>query len=179
MIGLSSDNNLYGSVLCFMIVGLKENVPYVVKAVPIVNISGDLIKRELLDTLPLLFENGFNVRAAVCDNQSSNVSAFEKILEHTDQDKDDLFCLLNGKKAYLFFDSVHLIKNIRNNLLNRKRFIFPSFTFEEFFDKIEVKSGEISWKLFHSVHEMDSKLDAHLKNAYKLSNKELHPGKYK
>ena len=30
-------------------------------------------------------------------------------------------------KIYMFFDSVHLIKNIRKNLLNRKRFLFPAF----------------------------------------------------
>jgi hypothetical protein len=34
------------------------------------------------------------------------------------------------KNIYLLFDTVHLVKNIRNNWLNEKNklFIFPSFT---------------------------------------------------
>ena len=35
-----------------------------------------------------------------------------------------------GSKVYLMYDSVHLIKNVRNNLLNSKRFVFPAFSFE-------------------------------------------------
>ena len=32
-------------------------------------------------------------------------------------------------KTYLFFDTVHLVKNIRNNLLNARKFVFPPFGF--------------------------------------------------
>ena len=35
----------------------------------------------------------------------------------------------NNTKTYLFFDNVHLMKNVRNNLFNAKKFVFPSFTF--------------------------------------------------
>ena len=31
------------------------------------------------------------------------------------------------KEAYLFYDTVHIMKNIRNNLLNWKEFLFPEF----------------------------------------------------
>ena len=41
-------------------------------------------------------------------------------------------------KTYLFFDMVHLIKNMRNNLLANKKFVFPKFSFDLFEDKIEV-----------------------------------------
>ena len=40
--------------------------------------------------------------------------------------------------------SVHLIKSVRNNLLNSKRFVFPPFDFEEFEDNIHVAGGKIS-----------------------------------
>ena len=43
-----------------------------------------------------------------------------------------------------------------------------------------VNSSEVSWKfILHDVHDKDTKLDAYLKKAPKLSNKVLHPGKYK
>ena len=75
--------------------------------------------------------------------------------------------------------SVHLIKNIWNNLLNAKGFVFPEFNFEEFEDIIHVNSGEIRWHLLHHVHRKDIKLPANLRKAYKLSPKCLHPGNNK
>ena len=62
-----------------------------------------------------------------------------------------------SKKIYTLFDSVHLITNIRNNLLNAKVFVFPEFNFEDFEDNIHVSGGEIRWQLLHRVHEKDSK----------------------
>ena len=41
-------------------------------------------------------------------------------------------------KTYLFFDMVHLIKNVRNNLLNKKKFVFPKFSFDLFEDKLKL-----------------------------------------
>ena len=77
---------------------------------------------------------------------------------------------------YLFCDSVHLLKNIRNNLLNARRFRFPSFSFTEFYDDIVVPDGEISWKLLHDVYDRDQLLPAYLRKARSLSYKSLHPG---
>ena len=85
----------------------------------------------------------------------------------------------NNSNIYLFYDSVHLLKNIRNNLLNVRRFFFPPFQFDQFFDDIDVPGGEISWKLFHDVHEQDELIPAHLRKAPKISNETLHPGNNK
>ena len=64
-------------------------------------------------------------------------------------------------------------------MLSKKRLVFPQFSFFEFNDDVIVNPGEISWKLLHDVHEKDQKLDANLRKAPKLTNKVLHPGKYK
>ena len=37
------------------------------------------------------------------------------------------------KRTYLFFNPVHLVNNIRNNLLNSKKFVFPAFEFTDFY----------------------------------------------
>ena len=71
------------------------------------------------------------------------------------------------------------MKNIRNNLLNYKRFIFPSFKFDSFRDPINVPGGEIKWKFFHDVHKKDTLLEANLRKAPKLTTKVLHPGNCK
>ena len=55
-------------------------------------------------------------------------------------------------KTYLFFDIVHLMKNVRNNLLANKKFVFPKFSFNEFEDNIKVEARYVDWRLLHRVH---------------------------
>ena len=151
---------LYKGVVCFIIVGLKSNIPYVVKALTEKQITGEWLKDELLACLKLLQENEFRVRGIVSDDHSSNVNSYEELRSACDASVDDLYITLNNQKTYLFFDSVHLVKNIRNNLLNRKRFLFPTFNSTGFYDPISVSGGEISWRLLHEVYEKDQKLEA-------------------
>ena len=82
-------------------------------------------------------------------------------------------------KIYLFFDSVHLIKNIRNNLLNHKQFLFPAFSSTALFDNVCVTGGEISWALFHKANEQVSLIQANMRAAPALTSKVLHPGNCK
>ena len=42
-IGANEFGNFFKGIVCFMIIGLKQSVPIVAKAVPEVNVSGDLI----------------------------------------------------------------------------------------------------------------------------------------
>ena len=179
LVGANEEGELYKGIVAFMIVGLKQSIPYVIKVLPVTKINGDWLKCELLNCLHALHKNGFNVRGVVCDDHSSNVSAYKKLLSDCGQNEDDLFVMLCGKKTYLFHDAVHLMKNIRNNLINNKRFLFPSFNFDGFFDEINVTGGEISWKLLHEVHEKDDKLDANLRKAPRITSKVLHPGSCK
>ena len=139
-----------------------ESVPYVIKSIPEIKINGGWLKEQILDTLKSC---GFNVRGIVCDNHSSNVSTYKMLLEGCNQDPYSLFMLYESQKIYLFFDTVHLIKSIRNNLLNYRRFLFPSFSFNDFKDPINFQGGELSWKTFHEVSEKDALLEAHLKKA--------------
>ena len=87
--------------------------------------------------------------------------------------------LQKSRKIYLCYDAVHLIKNVPNNLLKYKRFIFLLFEFSGFKDPINVPGGEIAWKTFHDVFERDANLHANLKKAPKLTTKVLHPGNCK
>ena len=80
-------------------------------------------------------------------------------------------------RTYIFFDSVHLVKNIRNNLLNEKKFVFPEFNFTLCGFHISSSSGYISWHDLHRIHERDQKLQACLRKEPNLSHKCLqHPG---
>ena len=77
----------------------------------------------------------------------------------------------------MFFDNVHLVKNIRNNLLNCKKFVFPAFSFS-LNDQLlaSSKNGYISWRNFHDLYEEYTKRKAFLRMAPKSA---LHPGNNK
>ena len=69
------------------------------------------------------------------------------------------------------YDSVHLVKNVCNNLVSAKRFIFPQFEFYGMANEIKVTSGDISSALLQKVHEKDEELQANLLKAHKINSK--------
>ena len=78
-----------------------------------------------LDSLKTLKNCGFRARAVVSENHSANVLAYKLLLKETGHLDDHLFIEHYYQKIYWLYD-VHLIKNVRNNLLSYKRFIFPA-----------------------------------------------------
>ena len=178
-IGADADGKMFKGVTAFMIDGLRDSIPFVVKAIPQLQLTGPWIAKQEGEVLESLHKCGFHVRAVICDNHSTNVSAFSLLLKkYGIKDSPDAIKHPSRKegKIYLFYDSVHLLKNIRNNLLNARRFDFPAFTFHEFYDDIDVPAGKITWKLLHDVYDRDQLLDAYLRKAPKLSYRSLHPG---
>ena len=97
------------------------------------------------------------MRAVICGNHAANVSAFTKLILRFGEDNENLFINFQSQKVYLFYDNVHLIKNLRNNLLSKTRLVFPQFSFFEFNDDVIVNPSEISWELLHDVYEKDQK----------------------
>ena len=137
------------------------------------------MKNELLECLDVLNKCGFNTRAIICDKHPPNVSAFKMFIECSNQNYDSLFVLHELRKVFLSFDTVHLIKNVRNNLLNHIGSFFPSFTLNGIKESINVSSGELKWKILHDVLERDAQRDGHLKKAPKLALQVLHRGSNK
>ena len=65
------------------------------------------------------------------DNNQSNVSAYQKLFAQNTELKSQFFITMEvSGKTYLYYDTVHLIKNVCKNLLGSKRFIFLPFTFQ-------------------------------------------------
>ena len=91
LVGCNSEGELYKGLVCFMIVGLKNSIPYVIKSSPKAKINADWLKEELIDCLGILSKSGFTVRAIVCDKHPSNASSFKNLLQHFNQDPDELF----------------------------------------------------------------------------------------
>ena len=110
------------------------------------------------------------------DNHASNVAAFRNLSDKFSPEGNMYKIILNNHLIYIFYDSVHIVKNLRNNLLSRKRFLFPPFSCDAIAisEPITIAGGEISWSLLHRVHEEDEKCQANLRAAPHLSSKVLH-----
>ena len=80
----------------------------------------DSLYKKYTKSIESLHSRGFSVRAVISDNSLMGVIKI-------------IWLMKEGKKIYLFSDSVHLLKNIRNNLLNKKKILFPPFNFDRFF----------------------------------------------
>ena len=181
-VGENEDGELFSGIVCFMIVGLKQSIPFVVKSCPETKVTGEWLKKQLDECIYELSKRGFRVRAVVADNHKSNVSAFNTMLKCYDGEGDISIlhpAYKKQMKTYIFYDMVHIVKNIRNNLLSAKKFVFPEFTFDKFRDKIHVPNGYITWSIFHRLYEEDQNLDAGLKKAHKINHSVLHPGNNK
>ena len=178
IIGKDEDGNFFNGILVFIIVGPQKSIPYVIKAIPKVKMSGALVKREIEESLRTMQKTGFKIRAIISDNHSTNVLGFSQLicLYGNGNADENYFIYFEGQKVYTMFNSVHLIKNVRNNLLNHERFIFPPFEYDGFTNCINVTDGEISWDLLHKVNDKDIELSANLRKAPKLNYKTLHPG---
>ena len=155
LIGCDDNGNLFKGIMTFMIVGVRKNFPFVVKAVPESKIQGKWLSGQIIETIQSLHEIGFHMRAVISDNHPSNVSAFNELFSKYGSKSHENAILhhsTSDRRTYLFYDSVHLLKNVRNNLLNSRQFIFPEFHFSDF---ISLPAGKISWKLLHSVFDGD------------------------
>jgi len=180
-VGADETRNLSKGIVVFMIQGLKQSVSVVVKASPETTLNGKWLAQEFSECLSCLVQAGFTVRAIVTDNHSANVASFNHLLEMFPSG-NTLFIQYprNSSKTYLFFDTVHLLKNVRNNLLNAQKFVFPSFSFS-IKNELIVSSddGCISWRDLHAIYDEDLKLEANLRKATELTFQALHPGNNK
>ena len=182
LVGAAENGDLYKGIVVFMVVGLKESIPYVVQAVPEVTFGGKWLKEKIDTNLANLMEAGFCVRGVVTDNHSANVNAFNYLAKSYDSDSECYIKHPNngGKKTYFFYDAPHLIKNIRNNLLNGKKFVFPEFKYDDGKNiSLHCPAGYVRWGDLLDIHSKDEDLTANLKMAPKLSYQALHPGNKK
>ena len=61
-IGEDETGDLYKGIACFMIVGLKDSIPYVIKAVPETTITGTWLADQISASIESLSKTGFTVR---------------------------------------------------------------------------------------------------------------------
>jgi hypothetical protein len=117
-VGSDENGEFYKGVVAFMICGLKENVPYVIKSCPEISITGTWLAKEICESITALKTSGFNVRGLVCDNHSTNVKAFSTLVSQFKSESKHFIMHSNApaeekSKIYLMFDNVHGLQVIQ------------------------------------------------------------------
>ena len=109
-VGANEEVNLYKGIVAFMVVGLKQSMPFAVKAIPEVTFNGQWLFHKIASNIENLGNAGLCVRHA--DNHSSNVNSFTSLGDLFDS-KSKL-CFENsanhGKPTYMFFDTFILLR---------------------------------------------------------------------
>ena len=74
--GCDSDLKMYKSILCFMVVSLKQSTPYILKGILLTKINHQIVQDGKLTCISIL-NRLFYIRAVVSDNHPTNVSVYK------------------------------------------------------------------------------------------------------
>ena len=80
-VGVDEEGNLYRGIVAFIVVGLKQSIPFVVRAIPEVTFNGQWMAEKFSVNIDNLIESGLCVRGIVTDNHSANVNAFSELIK--------------------------------------------------------------------------------------------------
>ena len=141
-----------------MVVGLKESVPYIVQSVPEMTFNGQWLAEKIRENIDNLTSIGLSVRAVVTDNHSANVNAFSTLVTMFKSESDNYIIYPEtGRRIYLFYDTVHLIKN------------FQRLYDDNLHIKINCPAGHIRWGDLYNIYHKDYELKGNLRKAPKLT----------
>ena len=82
-VGVDEEGNLHKGIVAFMVVGLKQSIPFVVQAIPEVTFNGQWLAEKISDNIYNLIEIGLCVQGIVTDNHSANVNMFSVLIKIT------------------------------------------------------------------------------------------------
>lgn len=157
------DEDVTKTLLCFMLNGVAGKYQDIVAMVPLVKVSADIIKKWFLRVLEVVSEIGFDVVATSTDGHSAN-RRFYSELGNGQMPVHIMNPFKPGSRIYLLFDSVHIFKNVFNNLLNRRNFKCPAFG-----------ETEVSASFKHVEDLYRREMGKPVKFAHKLSDKVIAP----
>ena len=181
IIGCSEDPQMYKNILCFMATSLTNTIPFIIKAIPIFTMSSKIVNNGILNCLENLTYEEFHPRAVISDDHRTNISSFNYLMNTYPVPKKK-YCMINPNTSliiYFRFDTVHLIKNIRNFLIGARFFRISQLQLELQELTLIVPAGNVFWRSLHKVHDPDYSLNFHLRKAPSLNYQALHPGNYK
>ena len=103
LFGAVTNGELYKGTVSFMVIGIEQNTPYLIKSVPELKIHADWLKNQIIGCLKVLTDCGFKVRMILSDNHRCNNSAYHKILNHFNTPCDNSYFMYESQKNVSFF----------------------------------------------------------------------------
>ena len=107
------------TVQAFMICSVLSHVKDVAALVPIKNLTACYLKELIVKVVKMVEQAGFRVLCIISDNNRVNGNAFSMMCNGSLQSFVAHPCD-NSRKLFFLFDSVHLMKCVRNNWINQK-----------------------------------------------------------
>ncbi|GBM68737.1 hypothetical protein AVEN_272226-1 [Araneus ventricosus] len=162
-------NQQANTIQAFMITSLFSKYKEIVALVPMKNQTADDLYCQALKVLQMLNDCKYNVLCLISDNNRINRNMFTQMCQG-----NLVNCISNPvqpeNKLFFLFDTVHLIKSVRNNWFNEKTLgqvlCFPS----------PDNSSKISLAKLQDLKDIyETEKSNLIKNAPKLSRKVLYP----
>ena len=168
------------SAFAFMINSVISNYKDVVHLLPTSKISAEDLHLFLKKIICGLENIGFRVFAVITDNNAINRKAMSQFAVPSKLSIAYPHPCDQKRPLFFVFDSVHILKCIRNNWLNLKShdkcFAFPHFQFGDISTKSSTSYALASFSSLVQLH--NTKCDSLIKFAYKLSYKALNPSTF-
>ncbi|XP_055928711.1 uncharacterized protein LOC129959843 [Argiope bruennichi] len=170
-----NSENAATSVVTFMINSISSSYKDVVHILPVNKIAADVLHAFIKKIIIGLENIGFKVICVVTDNNSVNQKAMSQFASPS-QSYSILYPHPVNKERPLFFmiDTVHLLKNIRNNWINQKN-VDKCMFYPNFKETTSEKNSQqdSSFKTLKLLYETEK--NNIVKYAYNLSLKALEP----
>lgn len=122
LIGKSADNSKEAArtILAIMIKPIADGKSFIVRLIPVHTLKPQFLFQQLETVIKLIVESGGHVSALVSDNHMTNRRCY-KIFQGADDCPWHGYSSSGECSFILLFDSVHLLKSIRNNWITEGR----------------------------------------------------------
>lgn len=174
LIGQASNDpdNLANSIQCFMLSSIMSDTKIVVGMLPVKNMDSEFLLNSTKSIIENCSKAGFEIISIISDNNRINRKMFTMLTLGSESKLFITNPIDQEKQIFLLFDTVHLLKSIRNNWLNVKN-QSQTFSFPEFNDNDINAVNRASFCDLKTLYKTEeSKL---LKVAHTLSWKALFP----
>ena len=122
VIGEAEDNpqKVARTVLTMMVKPLFTSECFVVRLIPVYSLTGEFLFDQLCRLIRIVHECGSKVLSLICDNAAVNRNCYKRFQLDSEKPWLGLHPHDPNLSLYLLYDSVHLLKNVRNNWISEK-----------------------------------------------------------
>lgn len=128
----TDSNEIAKTAQVFMLSSVFSKFKDVVTIVPVSNLTAPQLKSMLLHVIEEVEKVGFTVLASVSDNNAVNRKAYELLTPNGILQPSIAHPVDSGRKLFLIFDTVHILKCIRNNWIAKPERVLKFPDFENF-----------------------------------------------